>query len=143
MKVYVAAPLLQLARALRAARELERRGVEVVSHWHDELFASGAPIADADHAGERRRALAQNRADLTAAHAALVLTDDECGRSTYAEVGEMVRMGKPIVWSAERGGRCLYDSAPGVLVVETDDEAIASLAGADTVREMRIDTEAP
>lgn len=129
--VYVAAPLGQKLRAAWVVGMLLSAGLRVVSTWHRR--AAGVS-RDPEGPDERARVLSQNRRELRMAGLFVALTEEKEGRSTYAEIGEALGLGIPVVWSSERGGACLYDADPLVTLVG-DDDAIGAAVLAALCRE--------
>jgi len=123
VRVYIAAPKAELARAKSVASQLRERGIEVTSRWH-EVLAEGAK--DPTDREERGTVLRHNLADLGRATVMLALTSDGAGRETYVEIGRAIECGIPVVWSIERGGEALSSSS--AFVAATDADAIACLA---------------
>lgn len=115
IRIYIAAPLSEQARARAAAQALTGEGLHVVSTWHDRLHA-GEPEPEAIE--ERAYAAKTCARELARAQALLALTNKGNPRGTFVEVGMALAMAMPVFWLVPREAddphACIFDSHPYV-----------------------------
>src|SRR5690606_4488245 len=122
LRVYVAAAKKLVVHARAAAEELRTdERVAIVSRWQD-IVEEGAedPL---DYA-KLKGILAENLTDLRSCDVVLALTCSDAGRGVYGEIGRALELGKLVVWSLERGGRCQDIADHSVIEAPTDAQAI-------------------
>jgi len=120
MKVYVAAALASFARAQHFADRIAAAEHQIVSRWHSSASVrGGAPDPRADV--ERQVQLFPNVTDLERADILVVLADQGQPRATFVEAGYALGRGLPVVWviGPNGEGRCLFDSHPAVVRLES------------------------
>lgn len=122
LRVYVAAAKTLVVHARAAADELRLdERICVGSRWHDILEeGAGDPL---DYAA-LKRILSDNLDDLRSCDVVLALTCRDAGRGVYGEIGRALEMGKLVVWSLQRGGRCQDLADERVIEAPTDAQAI-------------------
>lgn len=125
LRVYVAAAK-QLVVVARDAVSMLRDDacIHVVSRWqHKVEEGQDDPADDATMTAILR----ENLEDLRKADIVLAFTTRDAGRGVYGEIGRALAMGKLVVWSLERGGRCQDIADERVIVATTDEKAIQTV----------------
>lgn len=123
LRVYVAAPRQEVARAREFARRLVEAGIIVTSSWLETyIYGEPDPHPRSEWARELTRA---HQGEIRESDMLVALTATYSGRQTYVEIGTAIELGIDVVWSAEHGGLALAASARRVIIAETDAEALA------------------
>lgn len=141
LRIYLAAPLVEAPAKARLASALAAWGAGyflVVSRWHQPT----TPSADPAGAIDRELILGANLADLEAADVVVADTRGEAGgarpRSTYAEIGYALAIGRPVVWlrPSATGNRSIFDAHHLVTAVDTMDELAGALWTLEAARDL-------
>ena len=119
MKVYCAAPWVHKADALVAQTQFEAAGFEVVSHWI-QYHGDGANDA------ELQAQAVEDYAEIVAKTDAFVILNLALSEGKAFEFGVAYRQKLPCVVVGSRERNIFYH-LPGVLQVETVEEAIETL----------------
>jgi len=124
LRVYIAAPKLEVRRAKAMAELLMASGIRVVSTWHDFVCEGDQDPSEYPAA---RRVLCANMRALRNADVVLALTCEQGGRGVYTEIGRALERGTSVVWSVEKDGRAIDWADCRVASVPTDEAAIDCL----------------
>ena len=119
IRVYLAAPWLHKADALVAQEQFEAAGFEVVSHWI-QYHGDGANDA------ELQAQAVEDYAEIVAKTDAFVILNLALSEGKAFEFGVAYRQKLPCVVVGSRERNIFYH-LPGVLQVETVEEAITTL----------------
>lgn len=115
IRIYVAAPLTEQARARAAAQSLTGEGLHVVSTWHERISA-GEP--EPETLEERAYAAKSCAREVARAQALLAITNQGSPRGTFVEVGMALAMAIPVFWLVPREvddpRSCIFDGHPYV-----------------------------
>ena len=114
-RIYVAAPLSEVARAREAAGVVLQLGGMVASTWHEEVHRSGADKDPLDEVS-RARVVASLVRDLLRSDMLVALADQGRPRGTLVEVGYALALSRPVLWLTphEEAERCIFDAHPRV-----------------------------
>ncbi len=115
IRVYIAAPLTEQARARAAAQSLTGEGLHVVSTWHERVTAGEPEPDDFEHRAYAAKSCAR---ELARAQCLLALTNQGTPRGTFVEIGMALAMAIPVFWLIPRETddprASIFDSHPYV-----------------------------
>ena len=120
MKVYVAAPFGDGARARSFSSALHVRSIETVSTWAE--TASGAEQLSDLALGHVRALASANDRELESAHVLVALPRERAGGEMFAEVRRALDLDIPVVWVGKRTILSAY--RPGAIRVLGEYDAI-------------------
>lgn len=120
MRIYVAAPMGEKAKARAWAEALRAQRFDVVSSWHHENNGE-------DPTDRKLRGVYAERCtiEVTRSDALLFLDSEICqARGALVEMGVAIANKLPVVWLSPGKGRSIWDSYHGCFPVSDDAQVI-------------------